>query len=337
MTIKMRFKKSFWNWLLFVGMSSMSSWASGAEELEASPTILDFGIVPKNASEVQGVVKVRNTGSQDVHIDKIATSCGCTSAHLEKMDIQPGEICDLIVKADFSRGLGSQQTSAVLEFGNPVKDVLVQVKAIVTDVVTVVPPKVIFSNFEENPENRSNYVSLYIKHPFDRWQLSNLLFDSKLIDAKTVDREEQEGLSVYKIKISLPVVDAWGGDNVTYLEVEFKRPVAADGQIDKFSTYLRIERKDSSRVAIIPSILDVGRENDGGGKRFFVFGSNGVDKIQVANTAIFLNFKYEKVADRSGQVVLELSQSEKEMLKAKGALVVWIGDQPIRLPIFVQR
>ncbi len=60
----------------------------------------DFGQIPKLGGPVETVFQLTNTGSKPLQIDRITTSCGCTSADLEKMTIRPGETVPLVVKFD---------------------------------------------------------------------------------------------------------------------------------------------------------------------------------------------------------------------------------------------
>jgi hypothetical protein len=51
---------------------------------------LDLGDVPNGEVATHDVV-VRNEGDAVLVVDKIATSCGCTTATLEPMQLAPGE------------------------------------------------------------------------------------------------------------------------------------------------------------------------------------------------------------------------------------------------------
>ncbi|MFH1978070.1 MAG: DUF1573 domain-containing protein [Candidatus Aenigmatarchaeota archaeon] len=51
----------------------------------------DFGEVPQFGGTVSTEFVVKNTGSEDLIVDYISTSCGCTTAEMEKKNLNPGE------------------------------------------------------------------------------------------------------------------------------------------------------------------------------------------------------------------------------------------------------
>ncbi|HSJ53786.1 MAG TPA: DUF1573 domain-containing protein [Anaerolineae bacterium] len=59
----------------------------------------DFGLVPKRP-DVAHVFAVQNTGSSDLVVQGLVTSCGCTTAELSSSVIPPGQRADLTVTFD---------------------------------------------------------------------------------------------------------------------------------------------------------------------------------------------------------------------------------------------
>jgi len=62
----------------------------GKAQIELEATRLDLGDVPNGQIATRDVV-VRNTGDGVLVVDALSTSCGCTTATLEPMQIAPGE------------------------------------------------------------------------------------------------------------------------------------------------------------------------------------------------------------------------------------------------------
>ncbi len=60
----------------------------------------DFGQIPKKGGVVETTFQLTNSGDEPLQISRITTSCGCTSAEIEKMTIAPGETVPLVVKFD---------------------------------------------------------------------------------------------------------------------------------------------------------------------------------------------------------------------------------------------
>lgn len=59
----------------------------------------DFGTTPKRP-DVAHVFAVQNTGTTDLKISNLVTSCGCTTAELSSSIIPPGQRADLTVTFD---------------------------------------------------------------------------------------------------------------------------------------------------------------------------------------------------------------------------------------------
>jgi hypothetical protein len=59
----------------------------------------DFGTTPKHP-DVAHVFAVQNTGTTDLMISNLVTSCGCTTAELSSSIIPPGQRADLTVTFD---------------------------------------------------------------------------------------------------------------------------------------------------------------------------------------------------------------------------------------------
>lgn len=59
----------------------------------------DFGLIP-GRPDVAHVFAVQNTGTADLEIGNLVTSCGCTTAELSSSVIPPGQRADLTVTFD---------------------------------------------------------------------------------------------------------------------------------------------------------------------------------------------------------------------------------------------
>lgn len=63
-----------------------SSQASVVSTLEPSETFYDFGTISMKNGNVSKIFKVTNTGSQDIKVPSVTTSCMCTTAYIVKED-----------------------------------------------------------------------------------------------------------------------------------------------------------------------------------------------------------------------------------------------------------
>lgn len=66
---------------------------------ELSETEFDFGEIP-NTGPVSQTFQVRNMGQGPLTITGVSTSCGCTTARVDKERLGPGETANLTVTYD---------------------------------------------------------------------------------------------------------------------------------------------------------------------------------------------------------------------------------------------
>ena len=77
----------------------VASCSSGQPAIELETLELDLGDVP-NGDIATRDVPVRNTGDAFLVVEDVSTSCGCTSAALEPMQLGPGESGVLHIEYD---------------------------------------------------------------------------------------------------------------------------------------------------------------------------------------------------------------------------------------------
>jgi hypothetical protein len=77
----------------------LTACSSGSADLVLEQTSIDLGQVING--EVRSMeIPLRNTGSSELVIESVTTSCGCTTAEVSPMTIQPGESGMLLVQFD---------------------------------------------------------------------------------------------------------------------------------------------------------------------------------------------------------------------------------------------
>lgn len=71
-----------------------------ASSLMIQPAEYDFGIISKQGGVVSTKLFISNNGDENVTIEEISTSCGCTSAEVSENVVRPGKTVSLIVRFD---------------------------------------------------------------------------------------------------------------------------------------------------------------------------------------------------------------------------------------------
>lgn len=75
-------------------------------KIEAFPMSFDFGEIEYNQI-VEHSFRIRNSGKEVLEIKKLATSCACTTAKINKEKINPNEEAELLVRYDTGAMSGS--------------------------------------------------------------------------------------------------------------------------------------------------------------------------------------------------------------------------------------
>ncbi len=90
-------------WLIGVavvfGVSVLAACGRGQPDITVAATRHDFGRV-KQGKVVATEIPMRNAGTQDLKIEAVSTSCGCTTAQVQPEVIPPGGEGRLIIHYD---------------------------------------------------------------------------------------------------------------------------------------------------------------------------------------------------------------------------------------------
>ena len=85
--------------------------------LEVTPAVIDFGEIPPTEKAVVEYT-VKNTGGSPLEILRVSTSCGCTTAEVEKTTLLPGETTALHVTFDpqamYTEGLSEEEILRII-------------------------------------------------------------------------------------------------------------------------------------------------------------------------------------------------------------------------------
>lgn len=85
--------------IVVVAAAALTACGGGSPpRIVVEPTSQDLGEVPQKPLEL--TYTVRNEGGNPLRIEKVSTSCGCTTATVERDTIPPGESTELRVMFD---------------------------------------------------------------------------------------------------------------------------------------------------------------------------------------------------------------------------------------------
>lgn len=79
---------------------SVASSESPAAHVSISLSSIDFGDIDQNGGIVSKDIAVTNDGNQSLTINRISTSCGCTTAQMDTSPLEAGETRTLTIRFD---------------------------------------------------------------------------------------------------------------------------------------------------------------------------------------------------------------------------------------------
>jgi hypothetical protein len=91
--------------VLVFGTAAFAGRATATPQLTVDASLHDFGSVERG-TPVEYVFRLRNTGTDVLHIEHVKGSCGCTVAVISERDVAPGASAAISVRLDTSRIYG---------------------------------------------------------------------------------------------------------------------------------------------------------------------------------------------------------------------------------------
>ena len=92
-----------------------------APQIQVDEATYNFGDVHVTAAteKIEHVYKIQNSGDTDLVIEKVKTSCGCTTASLSTKLLAPGDSVDLSAKLSLKGRNGNMTKSITIESNDP--------------------------------------------------------------------------------------------------------------------------------------------------------------------------------------------------------------------------
>ena len=128
----------------FVMLVCFAPCAVAAPDLQAKTPTFDFGEVYQG-EKVPHVFEFSNEGDENLVIDRVRSSCGCTAVLVSEKNIPPGEKGELKANFDSSRFRGAISKTIYIYSNDPVRPVMqFHLKGTVRETVAVQPAQINF-------------------------------------------------------------------------------------------------------------------------------------------------------------------------------------------------
>ena len=107
--------------------------ANAQPQIEFESTTYDFGTVPEAGGKVTGRFVFKNTGNEDLILQKVQPGCGCTAANYTKEAVKPGEKGFIDAAYDpYNRPNAFNKNIKVVTNANPETPMYIYIKGNVT-------------------------------------------------------------------------------------------------------------------------------------------------------------------------------------------------------------
>ncbi len=121
----------------FIIVTGTRGFAQGKLEVVGGNTY-DWGRV--DPARLHTVIKIRNAGTGDLHIEKVQPACSCTIDTLAKDLLKPGEVTDLKLSVDVASRSGAVEKTVTIYSDDPAnKQQVITLRAFVKRPVTFEP------------------------------------------------------------------------------------------------------------------------------------------------------------------------------------------------------
>jgi len=154
--------------LLFNPVSGFSQEepTTGSPKVSVPNPNYDFGRV-RAGGKVKHVYEVKNVGDGVLTISKLKTSCGCTTALLDKPDVPPGGSARIQANFSTKGRVGNQTKVITFKTNDPTQPkVELRLTGKVQPVLTTNPPFVYFSGGKSNLELKKLSISNFTNPQF---------------------------------------------------------------------------------------------------------------------------------------------------------------------------
>jgi hypothetical protein len=197
---------------------------SGPPRLVFSESVFDFGKVEQGA-QVNHLFRFTNQGGQDLRIESVKTSCGCTAAVISSEVIGPGQEGTISATFDTTRFSGEKAKSVSVYSNDPSQPVTtLTLQGEITVEVEIDPPQLYLGRVRRGEETVRSVDVLY--DASKSISITKVENSSPVLTVRTQDIEQQ-GRKGKKLIVSLKKDAPLGrlNDEIKVTTTSEKRPL----------------------------------------------------------------------------------------------------------------
>ncbi len=123
-----------------------------------APPQQSFKVKP-TAEDVKAIFKFQNTGSTPVTISEVKTSCGCTTAALDKKEYAPGEAGQIVADFHVAGRTGHQEKAIMVRTSDQPRPTILSLAVDIPDLVKI-DPEIVFWKIGDPPDSKAIHISV---------------------------------------------------------------------------------------------------------------------------------------------------------------------------------
>lgn len=186
-----------------VFLQLLASSASAQEWAEKMFNTLDhdFGTVARGADTVYRF-EITNIYKQDMHIESVTSSCGCTSPSVENDVIKTWEKAYIVAKFNTRTHIGRKGATLTVRFGAPYRaQVQLHVKGNIRSDVVFTPGAVEFGEVDEGEPNEQRVKLTYAGR--SDWRILDVMNDNDHFEVELDEINRSGGRVEYELLVRL--------------------------------------------------------------------------------------------------------------------------------------
>jgi hypothetical protein len=168
-----------------------------------SETSHDFGVVAAGA-KVEYKFTIENIYEEDAHIKSVQSSCGCTTAKIDKQSLKTWDKAELtaVVNTDTRQFYGRKDTTITVKFDLPFEaEVQVHVHAYIRRDVVVLPGAVQFGAVSQGATMEKKVSISYAGR--DDWRIERIESPNPYLECQLAEVSREGGKVKYNLTVTL--------------------------------------------------------------------------------------------------------------------------------------
>ena len=171
------------------------------QAIAAQDRTIDFGTVAR-AATTEHRFHIRNPLQQDLHLQSVRASCGCTTPTIETKVIKPGEVGTIHARFNTDRFTGQKQAKLVVSITSPFfTELHLNVRGYIRSDIVLTPGEI---EFGQIPEGSPKQIEMRLDYAGrSDWKIKEVTSDLPFVKVEAEEVSRTPGRIQYKLVAKL--------------------------------------------------------------------------------------------------------------------------------------